>query len=78
MLAEFALSDAGPANPSFGKFSRLLAHDSLRSHAEAVHAASKPAKHFRALTLVGGQTVQSEQIAYNDFGRVLCCFGKRA
>jgi len=70
-LAQFALADIGPVSPSFGEFSRLIAVEPLRSHATQIHAAGKPARHFRALNLVGGQTVQSEQIGFNDFGRVL-------
>jgi hypothetical protein len=71
VLAQFALADIGPVTPSFGSFTRMLAAESLHSHAAHVHAAVKPARHFRALNLVGGQTVQNEQIAYNNFGRVL-------
>jgi len=71
VMAQFALADVGPVTPSFGEFARILSADALRLHAAHVHATVKPARHFRALNLVGGHTVQSEQIAYNDFGRVL-------
>lgn len=71
VLAEFALADVGPINPAFGEFTRSLSQLSLRDHAAQVHALVRPARHFRALSLVGGHTVQSERIAYNDFGRVL-------
>ena len=71
IIALFALADVGPITPSFGDFTRILAVEKLRAHAVQVHALVKPARHFRALNLVGGFTVQSEQIAYNDFGRVL-------
>ena len=71
IIAEFGLAEASPAYPAFGKFSRLLSLESLRAHASGVHEESKPDRHHRALALVGGHTVQSEQIAYNDFGRVL-------
>ena len=71
VLAQFALAEANPANPAFGHFTRLLDPESLRSHAARVHASTKPARHFRALNLVGGHTAQSEQIAFNDFGKVL-------
>jgi hypothetical protein len=57
--------------PAFGEFSRLLTQDALRAHAIQVHTAVKPTRFFRALDLVGGHTVQNEQIAFNDFGRVL-------
>ena len=71
VLAEFPILDVGALAPSFGEFSRLLALDSLRSHAVGIHAALKPARHFRALSLLGGHTAQSELIEFNDFGRVL-------
>ncbi len=73
ILAQFPLDQVGPAHPAFGQFTRLLALDALRAHAASVHAASKPSTFFRALDLVGGQTVQNEQIAFNDFGRVSRC-----
>ena len=63
-------------NPSKLNFAQVKlplqpAPDSLRAHAAAVHAAGKPHRHFRALSLIGGQTAQNEQIQFNDFGRVL-------
>ncbi len=71
ILAQFPLDQVGPAHPAFGQFTRLLAFDSLRAHAAAVHAPNKPHRHFRAVSLIGGQTAQNEQIPFNDFGRVL-------
>ncbi len=71
VLARFALTDIGPVTPAFGEFSRFLGLEALRMHAAQIHETLKPNRHYRALNLVGGHTVQSEQIAYNDFGRVL-------
>jgi len=71
VLAKFALSEVGVVAPAFGDFCRVLASEGLREHAEKIHKASKGGRYYRALTLIGGQTVQSEKIAFNDFGRVL-------
>ncbi len=71
VLASFSLADITPVSPAFGELTRLLAPDALHHHAALIHAAIKSNRHFRAVSLVGGQTVQSEQIAFNDFGRVL-------
>ncbi|HYG36143.1 MAG TPA: type I restriction endonuclease [Clostridia bacterium] len=71
ILAQFGLTDVGSVSPAFGEFCRVLSSDSLRSHAAQIHATLRPVRYFRALDLVGGRTVQNEQIAFNDFGRVL-------
>lgn len=71
ILAAFILEDISAVSPAFGEFARLLDYSALREHAKGVHIAMKPDRHYRALSLIGGHTVQSEQIAFNDFGRVL-------
>lgn len=71
IIAGFNLSDVGTVAPAYAEFSRLLANESLQTHALEVHEKTKPKRYFRALTLIGGHTAQNEQIAFNDFGRVL-------
>ena len=70
-IAEFSLTDIGPVAPSFGGFARHISSGILREHAAQIHSKQRPDRFARALSLVGGQTAQSEQIAYNNFGRVL-------
>lgn len=71
VLAQFALADVGPVSPAFGEFTRLVSLKSLKDHAGRLHAILKPSRHYRALNLIGGHTVQGERISYNEFGRVL-------
>ena len=71
VLARFTLNEVGAVAPAFAEFSRRLAPNALQGHARDVHERLRVGRYHRALSLVGGQTVQSELIAFNDFGRVL-------
>lgn len=71
ILASFASSDATAIAPAYGTFLNLVKAESLKVLAAEIRRELRPARLFRALSRLGGQTVQNEQIPANDFGRVL-------
>jgi hypothetical protein len=71
ILAAFTLGEATAVAPAFGSFLNLARAEVLKILAIEICRKLRPVKLFRALSLLGGQTVQNEQIAANDFGRVL-------
>jgi hypothetical protein len=71
ILASFTLAEANAVTPAFADFLNLAKAEVLRSAASDIRRRMRPAKLYRALSLLGGQTVQNEQIPPNDFGRVL-------
>lgn len=71
VLAEFPLKQAIASVPGFTSFLNLVQAEALKNVAAEVCRKIRPRKLFRALNLIGGKTVQNEQIPPNDFGKVL-------
>jgi hypothetical protein len=71
VLAAFTLPEANAVTPAFADFLNLAKAEVIKRVASDIRRRLRPQKLFRALTLLGGQTVQNEQIPPNDFGRVL-------
>ena len=71
VLVEFTLSQAGAVTPYFADFLNLAKAETLKVHANEIRRKLRPERLSRALSLIGGQTVQNELIPPNDFGRVL-------
>lgn len=71
IMAQFGLGEVSSVAPSFADLTRILDGEALKQHAKWVCGKMRPPRYFRTLNLIGGQTAQNEQIAYNDFGRVL-------
>jgi len=67
----FGLEEASVVAPAFADFTRILDGETLKLYAKQVNERLNPARYFRTLNLIGGQTVQNEQIEFNNFGRVL-------
>lgn len=71
ILASFTLAEANAITPAFADFLNLTKANVLKNLASEISRKLRPVKFFRALSLLGGQTVQNEQVSPNDFGRIL-------
>lgn len=71
VLESFTLAEANAVTPTFADFLNRVKADVLKKLASEIRAKLRPERLFRALSLLGGQTIQNEQVAPNDFGRVL-------
>jgi energy-coupling factor transporter ATP-binding protein EcfA2 len=71
VLASFCLADANPASPEFAAFLTKVSYESLtQSVAEQLRKASAR-KYHRPVRMVGGTSLQDEQVPYNEFGKLL-------
>jgi hypothetical protein len=71
VIASFRLEEASAIAPAFVNFLNLCGTEGLAPVTEAACRKLRPSRYFRALSLMGGQTVQNELIPPNDFGKVL-------
>lgn len=70
-IAAFQLGHADPSSPAFTEFLTAVSYDHLRVIAEDILKKLRPPRFFRAVKMVGGTSLQDDQVPYNEFGRIL-------
>jgi energy-coupling factor transporter ATP-binding protein EcfA2 len=71
VIASFSLADANPASPEFAAFLSKVSYESLTQCVAGQLRKASQSRYYRPVRMVGGTSLQDEQVPFNEFGKLL-------
>jgi hypothetical protein len=71
LIASFPLASANPADPQYAAVLAKVSYHALAAVSAEILRKTRRSTYHRPLQMVGGTSMQDEQVSYNEFGKLL-------